>query len=78
MYYYSIDRFDGDFAVCEDDNGDMIELLRTNIPDRAREGDVLAVDDMGNYYVDECETQRRRDFILRLLGRKNEITGEDE
>lgn len=78
MYYYSIDRFDGDFAVCEDDNGDMIELLRTNIPDCAREGDVLAVDDIGNYYVDEYETQRRRDYILRLLGRKNEITGEDE
>lgn len=78
MCYYSIDRFEGKFVVCEDDNGDMIDILRENIPAHACEGDVLAVDDLGNYYVDECETQRRRDYILRLLGRKREITHEDE
>lgn len=78
MCYYSIDRFEGEFVVCEDDNGDMIEILRKNIPAHAREGDVLTVDDVGNYYVDQCETQRRRDYILRLLGRKREITNDDE
>ncbi|MGN0517858.1 MAG: DUF3006 family protein [Acutalibacteraceae bacterium] len=56
----------------------MIEILHKNIPAHAREGDVLTVDDVGNYYVDQCETQRRRDYILRLLGRKREITNDDE
>ena len=78
MCYYSIDRFEDEFVVCEDDNGDMVEILRKIIPDGAREGDVLAVDNGGNYYVDECETQRRRDYIMRLLGRKREIAHEDE
>ncbi|MGN0518857.1 MAG: DUF3006 domain-containing protein, partial [Acutalibacteraceae bacterium] len=38
MCYYSIDRFEGEFVVCEDDNGDMIEILHKNIPAHAREG----------------------------------------
>lgn len=38
-----IDRFEGDFAVCENKNREMINIERKLIPKDAREGDILVI-----------------------------------
>lgn len=66
-----IDRFEGDIAVIETDGG-MIEVNVSELPDNAREGDVLALEN-GRYTVDcEASEERRRkasDRLQRLFER---------
>lgn len=39
---YTIDRFEGNFAVCEDrDTGEMVNFKRDDLPQNAREGSIL-------------------------------------
>lgn len=40
-----IDRFEGDFALCEDDNLNMVIINRLLIPSHAREGAVIKIQD---------------------------------
>lgn len=58
-----IDRFEGDFAVVETDNG-MTDISRELLPENAKEGDVIGITD-GVYYIDDEETQSRRKSILK-------------
>ncbi len=41
---FTIDRFEGDFAVVELDNGDMIDVPKCFIPKGAKTGDVIKVE----------------------------------
>ena len=42
----AIDRFEGDTAVCQDlDTKRMIDLPRAKLPQEAREGSILVIDD---------------------------------
>jgi len=36
-----VDRFEGDFAVCENENKEMINVCRSELPADVKEGDVL-------------------------------------
>jgi hypothetical protein len=54
-----IDRFEGDFALCEQPDGAMTRMLRTILPVWAREGDVLQVEG-SNVSVDREATEARR------------------
>jgi hypothetical protein len=38
-----IDRFEGDFAVCEKENRQMINIEKSILPDLVKEGDVLRI-----------------------------------
>lgn len=39
---YTVDRFEGNIAVCEDrETGEMVEFDRKNLPQNAREGGIL-------------------------------------
>jgi len=51
-----IDRFEGDFAIVESGNG-FINIPRSDIPDKAREGDVLIVE------INESGTNARKERI---------------
>ena len=33
-----IDRFEGDFAVCEKENGEMLDSEKSKVPSKAKEG----------------------------------------
>ncbi len=74
---YSIDRFEGIYAVCEDDDGEMVDILREEIPVNAREGDIIVSDEYGNFTIDPEETRRRRKHILRLLRRSRHTSEEN-
>lgn len=70
-----IDRFEGDFAVIEiNDGNDFINMNRSALPDNAKEGSVLDVvlDANGKIdaiKLDKDETARRAENIADLMKR---------
>lgn len=63
-----IDRFEGNYAVCED--GDShISIEIDKLPIGAKEGSVLGVDAFGKYYIDSSDTELRRKRILEKQNR---------
>ena len=66
MPYLSVDRFEEDFAVCEDEQGNTLLLLREELPDGVGEGSLLFVCEDGTYILDKEETARRRARIADL------------
>lgn len=57
--YLCIDRFEGDFAICEDENLKIVKIDRKKIKSQAKEGDILKFDN--NFYiVDFDETAHRK------------------
>lgn len=69
---WSIDRFEGNFALCEGDDGTRLSVRRGLLPPQAREGDLLRRTESG-YEIDPGETARRRADnaarLARLAGR---------
>lgn len=57
-----IDRFEGDYAIVELESGEMINVLRTKIPESAVEGDVLLID--GDKIIIDTELTRERKTII--------------
>ena len=43
-----IDRFEGDFAVCEDANKNIVNIKREIVPKEAKEGDILVQERQAN------------------------------
>lgn len=60
-----IDRFEGDFAVCEKDDRSILNINRRDVPIDAKEGDVLNVDG-DDINIDTDETSKRKEMV-RLL-----------
>lgn len=65
--YIIIDRFEGDYAVCERDDKSLINIERHNLPPDAKEGDYLIENEDGSYYVDIEATENRKQQIRRKL-----------
>ncbi|WMJ86731.1 DUF3006 domain-containing protein [Anaerocolumna sp. MB42-C2] len=62
-----IDRFEGQFAVCEQSDRTMINIDKNLIPSNAQEGDCLLVDDSGIINLDSDETMKRKERIQKLM-----------
>ncbi|HCC35100.1 MAG TPA: DUF3006 domain-containing protein [Ruminococcaceae bacterium] len=71
---YIIDRFEGDFAVCEAEDLTMTDIPRSLLPAGAKRGSVLIKDAAGIYRLDLDEEKRRKNKIRDLESR---IFGED-
>lgn len=70
---FSIDRFEGDFAVCENEKGKFVDIPLKKIPVTAKESDVIIYTTDG-FVVDEDETiRRKKEFfaMFRNLSSKN-------
>lgn len=59
-----IDRFEGNYAVVEQDNGEMINIKRSKIPEDAKEGYVLNLDH--KITIDHDKTKINHEKIIRL------------
>ncbi len=57
-----IDRFEGEYAVCEDDEQQVL-IKKDEISHNAKEGDVIEKNEYG-YVVNVGETQKRREKII--------------
>lgn len=56
-----IDRFEGDYAVCETENLEFVNIPKAALPSDAKEGDVISVS------IDESETDKRKERIEGLM-----------
>ena len=56
-----IDRFEGDFAVCETENLEFVNIPKKALPENAVEGDVITVK------IDGDETRERKKKIDGLM-----------
>lgn len=61
-----IDRFEGEYAVCEKENLEMIDIEKHKLPLGAKEGDVLIFSE-GSIKIDEIETRNRKEKIQNLM-----------
>lgn len=67
MRTVSIDRFEGIYAICEDQDGKFFAIETAELPEGAVEGAVLSIDDaQGSLSIDRAETERRRSKNARL------------
>ena len=64
--YVIVDRFEGNYAICEDKNSEMINIDRSKIPKEAKEGAVLKIKG-DRIEIDYDETGERKDRILELM-----------
>ena len=62
----TIDRFEGEFAVCEQEDRTMINIRRDNIPQEAKEGDILIIEG-DSVSIDVAGTAERKKRINRLM-----------
>ncbi len=63
---YIIDRFEGRFAVCENENREMVNIPASMLPEGAKEGDVLE-ESGGSYFLNRDETEKARTEIEKLM-----------
>lgn len=54
---FVVDRFEGDYAVVELKNKEMLNIPRAILPEQAKEGDVI------NISIEETETENRKKRI---------------
>ena len=74
----SIDRFEGIYAICEDDKCRLYAIDKGELPKGAKEGSVIELSDDGNIVIDEQATKLRRERIKKLqdkLFRRNKYQG---
>jgi hypothetical protein len=60
-----IDRFEGEFVVCETPDRIMINIRKGNFPDGVKGGDVL-VEEQGKMHLDLVETLKRKEAIDKV------------
>ena len=61
-----IDRFEGDFAVCENENRKMINIEKSKLPKEAKEGSALIING-DKIEIDHIETENRRKRIKEMM-----------
>ena len=61
-----IDRFEGEWAVCESQAGTIYHVPRASLPEGAREGDVVVAWGDGRLRVDATATASRSARIRAL------------
>ena len=63
---YTIDRFEGEFALCEDESGALVSIPARELPPEAKEGDILS-EENGRYTCNTEETRKRREMMRKRL-----------
>ncbi|HBE86569.1 MAG TPA: DUF3006 domain-containing protein [Lachnoclostridium sp.] len=63
---YTIDRIGETVIICEDENGDMLKVQASELPEGVREGDILTETE-GTWTLEKEETERRRQRIREKL-----------
>ena len=66
MKYYSVDRFENEYALLQDDEKNIVEILIKDIPYCAKEGDIISIDKNGNMQFQPQLTQQIRQRAFEL------------
>lgn len=73
--YFSIDRFEGEFAICENkETNKIININKSLLPTNCKEGDIIKLEN-GVYIIDKnttkTEQEKIRNMVNNLFKRKN-------
>ena len=64
---FSVDRFEGNFAVCENrETGEFIDIPLSELPENVKAGSILKFEN-GNYILDIESTQKEQQEIKNLV-----------
>ena len=66
MKKFIVDRIEGDKAVLECENGDMVNLELKALPKNIKEGDVINFQE-NSYFLNSDETKARKEKIKNLI-----------
>lgn len=69
METVTIDRFEGDIAVCEREDCTMIDIPRSKLPKGIRVGNVLIIMDDGTVKINIEEELKRKEKIFKYFNR---------
>lgn len=61
-----VDRFEGDYAICEREDGTMVDIEKHRLPEGVKEGHVLIIEG-DDIIIDEKATEDRREHIRKLM-----------
>ncbi|NLI89989.1 MAG: DUF3006 domain-containing protein [Epulopiscium sp.] len=61
-----IDRFEGDYAICEMEDKSIIDIKKDSLPVGAKTGDVLIVKEDKRVVIDKEGTKERKKRIEEL------------
>ena len=65
--FFSIDRFEGDFAICENKTtGEMVNIKKSLLPESSKEGDIIKFEN-GVYIIDKTATQNAQNEIKNMV-----------
>lgn len=62
-----IDRFEGNYAVCETENKDMLHIEISRMPEGANESSCIIIDEDGSISLDEERSEERRKRISKMM-----------
>ena len=62
----TIDRFEGNFAICEKSDRTMISISKDKVPSGAKEGDILSIEG-DNIKIDTSGTAKRKKVVDDLM-----------
>lgn len=60
-----IDRFEGAFAIVELDNKEMVNIEKRRLPEDAKEGDVLNIEE--EITINYKETEKRKKEVEKMV-----------
>lgn len=61
-----VDRLEEEYIVCEDENKNIVNILKDEVEDEVKEGDILIFVD-GKYIVNKEKTKDRKEYIENLI-----------
>ena len=67
MKHYIIDRFEGIYAICEQEDKTMISIRKDQFPSGVKEGDCIIRKENGTFLIDVSETKSRKDRIRKKM-----------
>jgi hypothetical protein len=73
----SIDRFEGDFAIIDDD-GRFYSIRRDELPENAAEGDIIETDETGRIKIQKEATEAWRLSLRQRLKMLCENSNKDD
>lgn len=66
MKQFIVDRIEGKFAVCETEDGSVVNIELDSLPGSIAEGDILLYDGT-TYSIDSGATEKKRQRILKKM-----------
>lgn len=63
MRELTVDRFEGNYVICEDKEKNMFAIDKTEMIKGVKEGDIIVISDSGEISVDREKTELRRKRI---------------